>query len=152
MNDQFMSELSKNLKTARENRERHVQEHEETMKYLHKVTDNPFTMDNIYTGTPDTFEDANQQQEQALYAKTPQSRKNLEALVQRVGQKIIEKQRAERIPETKKESKKRKSNNFEVAKQMNIERKEKEIELLEIESKVCFDNLIKHLYFLNNNL
>ena len=34
----------------------------ETNKYLHMVTDHPFTTDNIYTGTPDTFEDISPQQ------------------------------------------------------------------------------------------
>ena len=35
----------------------------EAKKHHHKVKDHSFTMDNIYTGTSDTFEDANPQQE-----------------------------------------------------------------------------------------
>ena len=88
LND-FESTLNKNLKIARQNVERQQQEHikkrqqqehikelmeeYETKKYLHMVTDHSLTTDNIYTGTPDSFEDVNPQQEQALYReeKTP---------------------------------------------------------------------------------
>ena len=47
------------------------------------------------------------------------AKKNLEALVQGFGQKVIEKQRSERIPETKEESKKRITNNFLTALKIN---------------------------------
>ena len=126
-------DLNQQSKLAKQNKEYQTQEHiknlmeeYETKKYLHMVTDHPFTTDNIYTGTPDTFEDVNPQQEQALYTKTSQSRKNLEALVQRVGKEAIEKQRVERIPETEEARRNRKSNKFMEAIKMDEKRKEEE--------------------------
>ena len=62
----------------------------ETKTYLNLVTDHPFTTDNIYTGTPDTFEDVNPQQEHALYSqRNDQMGMQLADLESAVNKKLI---------------------------------------------------------------
>ena len=86
----------------------------ETNKYLHKVTDHPFTTDNIYTGTPDSFEDVNPQQEKTLYReeKTPNTFKNWKSFTDRIianffkSKAEVNKERREKRREKMKQKKK----------------------------------------------
>ena len=70
-----------------------------------------FTVDNIYTGTPDTFEDINPQQQPALYEKTPNTFKRISFEDKLIGRKNLSKALVNKLRREKCMEKKEKSEN-----------------------------------------